>query len=98
MTARVLVVFAVVATMTGCAGGGAQQGDGDLHGITSVLVARHGKIVRERYNEGMHAGDKSPIFSITKSFTSALVGVAISDGYLSGTRERLPWRRKVTVG
>src|SRR4051812_39367002 len=36
--------------------------------------------------------------SITASFTSALVGLAISDGYLKGTGERLPWRRKVTVG
>jgi CubicO group peptidase (beta-lactamase class C family) len=74
MTARVLVVFAVVAAMT----------------------ARDNR--RERYYAGTHAGDKLPIFSITKSFTSALVGLAISDGSLSGTGERLPWRRKVTVG
>src|SRR4051794_23330582 len=98
MTARVLVVFAVAAAVTGCAGGAAQQGGGDLRGITSVLVARHGKIVRERYYDGMHPGDKLPILSITKSFTSALVGLAIADGYLSGTGARLPWRRKVTVG
>src|SRR3954470_4951907 len=98
MTARVLVVFAVAAAVTGCSGEAAQQSSGDLRGITSVLVARHGKIVRERYYGGTHAGDKLPIFSITKNFTSALVGLAIADGYLSGTGERLPWRRKVTVG
>jgi CubicO group peptidase (beta-lactamase class C family) len=98
MTARVLAVFAVAAAVTGCSGEAAQQGSGDLRGITSVLVARNGKIVRERYYEGMHAGDKLPIFSITKSFTSALVGLAIADGYLSGTGAQLPWRRKVTVG
>ena len=98
MTARLLVVFAVVAALAGCSGGAAQQGGGDLRGITSVHVARHGKIVREHYYAGTHAGDKLPIFSITKSFMSALVGLAISDGYLSGTGERLPGAERSRSG
>jgi CubicO group peptidase (beta-lactamase class C family) len=36
------------------------------------------------------------VFSITKSVTSALVGIAIADGTLA-LDERLPWRREVTV-
>lgn len=98
MPARLWIVFAVVFVVTGCSGGGSEPGGADLRGITSVLVARHGKIVSERYYHGTHADDRLPVFSVTKSVTSALVGLAIADGYLSGVDERLPWRRQVTVG
>jgi CubicO group peptidase (beta-lactamase class C family) len=70
----------------------------DLRGITSLLVARHGKLAVERYFGGTHAGDRLPVFSITKSVTSALVGLAIADGHLTGLTERLPWRRQITLG
>jgi CubicO group peptidase (beta-lactamase class C family) len=63
-----------------------------------VLLERHGKVVIERYYQGTRPSDRLPIFSITKSVTSALVGMAIADGRLSGVDERLPWRRQVTVG
>jgi CubicO group peptidase (beta-lactamase class C family) len=53
---------------------GSGQSHDSLRGITSVLVARHGKIVEERYYNGVHASDRLPVFSITKSVTSALVG------------------------
>jgi CubicO group peptidase (beta-lactamase class C family) len=53
-----------------------------------VLVARHGKIVSERYYHGTHADDRLPIFSVTKSVTSALVGprdlLAFGQLYLDG--------------
>ena len=98
MRARLCVVFAVALVVAGCSGDGPQAGGADLRGITSVLVARHGKIVSERYYDGTHADDRLPIFSVTKSVTSALVGLAIADGYLSGVDQRLPWRKQITVG
>jgi CubicO group peptidase (beta-lactamase class C family) len=83
----------VALVVAGC--GGSRSHD-DLRGITSVLVARHGKIVEERYYGGTHSTDRVPVFSITKSVTSALVGIAIADGELQ-LGDRLPWRRQITV-
>jgi CubicO group peptidase (beta-lactamase class C family) len=60
----------------------------DLTGVTSVLVARHGRLVVERYY-GIQATDRVPVFSITKSVVSALVGIAIADRRLRGVNERL---------
>src|SRR4051794_31857841 len=92
---RVLpVVFAVALIAVGCS----KQQSSDVRGITSVLVARHGKLVVERYYGGTRADDRLPVFSITKSVVSALVGIAIADGSLRGVDAPLPWRREVTLG
>jgi CubicO group peptidase (beta-lactamase class C family) len=55
---------------------------------SSVLVARHGYIVFERYFT-RDRSDTREIFSATKSVLSALVGIAISQGYLKGADQRL---------
>jgi CubicO group peptidase (beta-lactamase class C family) len=60
----------------------------DLKGVTSVLVARHGRLVFERYF-GIKPTDRVPVFSITKSVVSALVGIALADGRLRSVNERL---------
>jgi len=92
---RVLpVVFAVALIAVGCS----KQQSSDVRGITSVLVARHGKLVVERYYGGTRADDRLPVFSITKSVVSALVGIAIADGSLRGVDAPLPWRPEVTLG
>ncbi len=90
---KLCAIFATAILAAGCGSG---QSHDSLRGITSVLEARHGKIVEEHYYEGTRASDRLPVFSITKSVTSALVGIAIADGKLS-LGERLPWRRQVTV-
>ena len=54
---------------------------GSLPNTSSVLVVRNGFIVMEKYYEG-DAKTKWNLFSVTKSFTSALVGVCIGLGYL----------------
>jgi CubicO group peptidase (beta-lactamase class C family) len=43
---------------------------------------RHGYLVYERYWHGVDAGDGQSSFSVTKSFVSALVGIALGDGRL----------------
>ncbi len=50
--------------------------------IYCSLVVKDGFIVRECYREGFTKNTKGNIFSVTKSFLSALVGIAIEKGYL----------------
>jgi CubicO group peptidase (beta-lactamase class C family) len=45
--------------------------------VRSLLVVRHGYLVYERYWHGLDAADGHEIHSITKSITSALVGIAL---------------------
>jgi CubicO group peptidase (beta-lactamase class C family) len=50
---------------------------------TCFLVARQGRIVGEWYWEGDDATSAHEVFSVTKSFTSTLVGMAQADGDLA---------------
>jgi CubicO group peptidase (beta-lactamase class C family) len=52
--------------------------------VRSLLVVRHGYLVYERYWHGLDASDGHNSFSVTKSFTSALVGIALEAGHLRG--------------
>jgi CubicO group peptidase (beta-lactamase class C family) len=52
--------------------------------VRSVLVVRHGYLVVERYWRGVAADDGHNSFSVTKSFVSALVGIALRDKQLQG--------------
>lgn len=54
---------------------------------TGFLVLKEGKIVYENYWLG-HGKDKQHIsFSVAKSFVSALMGIAIEEGYVSSIEE-----------
>jgi Tol biopolymer transport system component/CubicO group peptidase (beta-lactamase class C family) len=48
----------------------------------SLLVARNGKLVFERYFNGLEAGDARNLQSLTKSITSVMTGIAIEEGLL----------------
>jgi CubicO group peptidase (beta-lactamase class C family) len=50
--------------------------------VRSVLVVRHGYLVYERYWHGFGPADGHEIHSITKSITSALIGIALGDHHL----------------
>ncbi len=52
--------------------------------LTSVIV-RDGYIVDEYYKEGYDADSVFVLNSCSKSITSALVGIAIDEGYIAGT-------------
>lgn len=60
--------------------------DLDFH---SVLVVRNGYIVLEEYFGYYNQDTLHEIYSCTKSVTSALVGIAIHEGYISGVDERV---------
>jgi CubicO group peptidase (beta-lactamase class C family) len=93
MPRRLPAVFAAALILAACSGGGQRQ----TSGITSVLVMKHGRIVRESYYGGVEPSERLPIFSITKSVTSTLVGIAIARRELTGLAERLPWRQQITL-
>ena len=59
--------------------------DGRL-GVHSVLVVRNGYLVAERYAPPYTAETHHVNFSVTKSFVSTLVGIAIDRGRLSDVR------------
>ncbi len=57
--------------------------EAEAAGSTCFLVARHGTIVGEWYWNGGAADQPQEVFSVTKSVTSTLVGLAQADGSLS---------------
>src|SRR5215472_4359117 len=56
--------------------------NGDFKKITSVLVAREGKIVHEAYFNGADASTLHNTRSCTKTITGALIGIAIDRGLI----------------
>lgn len=61
----------------------------ELETLYSLLVIKNGYLVAEDYfNEGS-VDQKDRLQSVTKSFTSALVGIALEQGYLSGVDQKM---------
>lgn len=58
----------------------------ELHGL---LIVHHGYLTFERYYQGFHQQSLNSISSATKSFISALVGVALAQGQLKRVDEHL---------
>ena len=56
----------------------------ELPRLHSLLVARHGELLRERYFRGPGRNGRANIKSASKSIISALVGIAIAEGRLEG--------------
>jgi CubicO group peptidase (beta-lactamase class C family) len=54
----------------------------NLPHIRCLLIARHGVLVYEEYYNGASMNELQNIQSMTKSITSALIGIAINDGYI----------------
>lgn len=57
-------------------------------GVDGLLVIRNGAIVLEAYYAPYTGNQKHILNSCTKSFVSALVGIAIDRGYLSGVSSK----------
>ena len=58
----------------------------NVHG---VLIVRNGYIVAENYYSPYQQDTKHRVYSVTKSVISALVGIAIAEGYIDGVDGRV---------
>jgi CubicO group peptidase (beta-lactamase class C family) len=61
-----------------------EQQDADIHG---VLVVRNGHMVVEAYYPPYGPSTRHRTASVGKSFTGALVGIAIREGYIDGVEQ-----------
>ena len=52
--------------------------------VDSIIVVRHGRIVFEEYGPGYSSSQRHKLYSVTKSVTSMLVGIAIDQGFIEG--------------
>jgi CubicO group peptidase (beta-lactamase class C family) len=63
--------------------------DGTYRGITSIVVARQGKLVYEHYFNGGERDALNDVRSASKSVTALLAGAAIDRGLISGVDARV---------
>ena len=57
--------------------------------INAFLIVRQGYLVHERYYNGFGQDDKHLVASVTKSFISALTGIAIDHGFIEGVNQKV---------
>jgi CubicO group peptidase (beta-lactamase class C family) len=50
--------------------------------IYSLLITKNGYLIAEQYFNGRNINSSSPVASVTKSFISALIGLALNEEYL----------------
>jgi CubicO group peptidase (beta-lactamase class C family) len=57
--------------------------------LTSFLIAQNGKIIFEEYYNGSDESQSTNIQSVTKSLISALIGIALREGYIKGVDQKI---------
>jgi CubicO group peptidase (beta-lactamase class C family) len=57
------------------------------HGLRSMLVVRHGKLVAEQYWNGADRNTAQDLMSATKSITALLLGIALDKGLVGALTE-----------
>ena len=53
-------------------------------GTLSFIIIKNDTIIYEKYFNGFESDSLRTIFSVSKAFTSALIGIAIDEGYIKG--------------
>jgi CubicO group peptidase (beta-lactamase class C family) len=61
----------------------------ELETIYSLMVIKNGYLIAEDYFHEGSVDQKDRLQSVTKSFTSALVGIALDQGYLSSVDQKM---------
>ncbi|HPG41524.1 MAG TPA: serine hydrolase [bacterium] len=56
--------------------------------INGIVIVRNGYIVYEQYFNGYGPADTHNVASVTKSFISALIGIAIDKGYIKSVEQK----------
>ena len=54
---------------------------------TAFLIIRNDTVIFEKYYQGYNRSDISTLFSVTKSVTSLLIGIAVDEGYIESTND-----------
>lgn len=57
--------------------------------ITGIVIQKDGETRYENYYHGFSADNATHVFSVTKSVFSALIGIAIEQGYIKSVDERV---------
>ena len=93
-----LTLFALVASAAPGKGPASRRGSSEMEAairtgtfpkVTSVLIARGGNIVYEKYFDGSDASALRDTRSATKTITSLLVGIAIDQKRIPGVEARI---------
>lgn len=61
----------------------------NIPGIKSFLLIRNGYMIDETYFDSSEKGKSRNVYSVTKSVISALVGIAIEDGLITGPDQKI---------
>jgi CubicO group peptidase (beta-lactamase class C family) len=83
----------------------------DLDTLYGLLVIENGDLIAEAYFNGGSVGQQVALASVTKSYTSALVGIALQQGVLTGLDQKMidsfpefaaqitdPRKEQITIG
>ena len=62
---------------------------GQFGKVHSVLIARNGKLVFEKYFDGFFIEDQNSLQSCTKSVGSLLIGIALDKGFIKSVDQRI---------
>ena len=60
-----------------------ESADKEIDSLNSLMIVRHGQVVAEGWWAPYHAQAPHSLYSLSKSFTSTAVGLAIAEGKLS---------------
>ena len=60
-----------------------------LDNLYSLLIIKNGFLIAEEYFNGTTVNDAARTASVTKSITSTLAGIAIREGFITGTDQKL---------
>lgn len=60
-----------------------EAADQEIHTLHSFMLVRHGHVITEAWWKPESAGKKHVLWSLSKSFTSTAVGLAVEEGKLS---------------
>lgn len=62
---------------------------GDYEEITSILIARNGKLIYENYYNGADISSKHNTRSATKTLATLLTGIAIDRGFIASEQDKI---------
>ncbi len=63
--------------------------NGTFGEVQSLLIMRNDTLCLERYFRGFSANELHRCYSVTKSFTSALIGIALDKGFINSVDQKL---------